>query len=1388
MLRFRALSAPLSVATAASAAALVAVFAGGPLTGTIARVTTAGTSFAIGARLDRVSATLLLLVLGIAAVSAAYAGRALDEGPVTRRAALRFVLTVAGLVVLVTGASLPVMAVGWIVAGMAFASLLHVTAADRNRTAGGLVARRLLLGDLALVAGVVAAAVALPDLDRAALGQAVDVADRPWLVAAAIALVIAGSVRSALVPAHRWLAETSAAPTAFSALLHAGLVNGIGVLTLLAWPVFAAVGASRALLLAVGLVSAVVGTLQARARADVKGRLVTSTTAQMGFTAVEAGLGAPGAVLCHVVGHGCYKAFLFLGSGAAALPDHPAGTPHRPSRAATAVSVGAGVVVAVATAVSGLLPLTGPALVVLPAAAGWSAAIGLRSALAAHATRPVRVRSIATVLGATVAGLVLLGVAERAIKPAVEPAVDWSTIAAVAAVAAVAVAAAAVLLVDRLVAQGRLPRVHAWAVRSSLPPATTRWHAGAAVPPRAAEPVGATDRARLRAQLLEATELVAPAWPLDGLVAANPLAGLEHRSFDEATAHAAAVRGARVHLDEATYRALYAAGRIDDDDLDRCAPLAAGSPVALTDRTLDRHALRRALMTAPEPDPALVQAARQRLAPRPAAAPEPAPIVVTRAEQLDAERGSALAATIDDEVSLWAAQCWSDDHGRWTVPGSSLWTAWRHVGAGPGAARALGAPGFAAAVQTLPARADEALVVLLDRIGVAPAERGAYLARSAARIAGWTSHAAWRDRQAGEGEATDAVLELLAVRLAYEALLVDAIAPRAEGAAPALRPSADTPAAVALPTPEDLAVVAAASGLDAAGLVALDVDGVDALAEVAAELPTAARQRWWQAAYEEHHRRPLLGRVAQVVASRPSHALTLTPRLQVVTCIDVRSERLRRHLEVAAGCETLGFAGFFGVPLSHQPVLDSPETDRCPVLIRPRNVVGETILPGHEDAATREATRRELHHAAHACKHEPMAAFATAEIGGVALGLLAAARTFAPRWRAGHRERVEARQPRTALEIAAGDDTAEGKRLGFGLEERAYLAEAALRAMGLTTAFAPLVVLCGHGGHTTNNPFRSAYDCGACGGRDGSVNARVMASIANEAAVRERLAERGIAIPDTTLFVAALHDTTTDRVHLLDTHLVPASHRSALGDAAHRLDAAALATAQERAARRHGDAPAHAAAAARRRADDWAEVRPEWGLAGNAAMVIGPRWLTAPLDLDGRAFLHSYRHEVDPEGSALEVILTAPLVVAQWINSQYYFSTVDPEAFGAGDKAWHNPLPGVGVQVGPRGDLRVGLPRQAVFAADGTMVHEPMRLLGIVHAPRATVERIIGRQPGLARLLDGGWISLAVIDPNGGEVHRYQPTVGFVPAPADDRDRPAPPDDAPVRTRAQVPA
>jgi hypothetical protein len=177
---------------------------------------------------------------------------------------------------------------------------------------------------------------------------------------------------------------------------------------------------------------------------------------------------------------------------------------------------------------------------------------------------------------------------------------------------------------------------------------------------------------------------------------------------------------------------------------------------------------------------------------------------------------------------------------------------------------------------------------------------------------------------------------------------------------------------------------------------------------------------------------------------------------------------------------------------------------------------------------------------------------------------------------------------------------------------------------------------------------------------------------------------------------------------------------------------------------------------AHKKTNNWAETRPEWGLAKNAGFIIGPRSLTKDINLEGNCFLHSYAWEQDEQGAALEGIMQGPMVVTQWINNHYYFSTVDNDKFGGGTKITHNVCGKFGVQQGNGGDLKFGLPLQSVNSSDEKAYHKPLRLSVVIQAPQARIEEILLKNESLKSLLDNEWIYLLVMDPtNNNKINTY---------------------------------
>lgn len=509
----------------------------------------------------------------------------------------------------------------------------------------------------------------------------------------------------------------------------------------------------------------------------------------------------------------------------------------------------------------------------------------------------------------------------------------------------------------------------------------------------------------------------------------------------------------------------------------------------------------------------------------------------------------------------------------------------------------------------------------------------------------------------------------------------------------------------------------------------------------------------WQAAFEDSYQRrvanslnvdPYVGRATSPVADGID--------AQLAFCIDVRSEMIRRHIESAdQRLSTIGFAGFFGVAIDYQKIDEKEVGHRCPVLLTPALRVEETAKGKSAAAIERKVTRKLTLSYFKALRKAPLSSFAYVEM----LGILALRPMLSRTWKAGARRKSPEAVPGRFASSTYMPDVGSCTQAGGGAfagEDRGARAAGILKHMGLRSGFAPLVVIAGHGSHTTNNAFASALDCGACGGHAGDVNARVLVDLLNDKEVRAGMRNHGINVPDETHFVAAVHETVTDEVYLLDEETIPSRHRLASERLKQTLRAAAASARIERQTSRSrfvtGDAGT--------RAVNWSEVRPEWALAGNACFIVAPRSRTKDANLASRSFLHDYDYKQDEGFATLELIMTAPMVVTNWINLQYFASTVAPDIYGAGNKILHNVVNEAGVVEGNGGDLRVGLPIQSVH--DGArFVHEPLRLSVFIEAPREALESIIAKHQVVRDLVDNEWLYLLQINREDGVISVRRP-------------------------------
>ena len=821
-----------------------------------------------------------------------------------------------------------------------------------------------------------------------------------------------------------------------------------------------------------------------------------------------------------------------------------------------------------------------------------------------------------------------------------------------------------------------------------------------------------TSNSALQAAVDGACKKIAPMWPLKSFVAVNPFLGFSEKTFHETCASIRRVNRIDMLMPRDFYREAINSGAIEDQDIIgalKSAPADWASPKSLAEF-------------------------KSALAQESNAKKHPKAVVATISEVLDklasGNRQISRTSFMVDEISKFCSSYYDEGQALLPYPGKkrSLYSAWLLSQRFDRNPEVMGVSGFRKVVGQVPKDPLEAIAFIVQALGIPTRALEDYLYRALFDIGGWASyvrHLVWTNNLYGKKD--ESLVELLAVRVVwgYALFLERTDSEFTTAWKSAMENAAKTPDDVALSGDADLAT--------------------DVIL---------------QEAYERAYQRKLIQTINDAKTHEKSKQLPARKKLQAAFCIDVRSEVFRRALETACPeVETVGFAGFFGVPIEFIQVGDESGPAQCPVLLKPNFTIYEGLNSANEEAFAEivqyRILNKRLFSAWKKFKLSAVSCFAYVET----LGLLFLTKIIRDSARI---SRPVPNPKEFGIKASVFENLCpaiqvkpvDGRATGFTDDQMVLTAKSVLKAMSLTKEFSSLVLLVGHAGSTVNNPHAAGLDCGACGGNSGEANARVVASILNHPGVRIALRKHGIEIPEDTWFLGGLHNTTTDEIKIFNLAQIPKAHSHQVEELKDWLAKATQLAQVERSVLLGLQNQKDLSSRIDERSRDWSQVRPEWGLAGNTAFIVGPRSFTSGASFQGRSFLHTYDWRLDNDFSVLELIMTAPMIVASWINLQYYASTVNNPAFGSGNKVLHNVTGTIGVIEGNAGDLRVGLPWQSVH--DGNQfVHKPLRLNVMLAAPIEAINAVIKKHSSVRDLVDNRWIHLYAISNDGRVSHKY---------------------------------
>ncbi len=855
--------------------------------------------------------------------------------------------------------------------------------------------------------------------------------------------------------------------------------------------------------------------------------------------------------------------------------------------------------------------------------------------------------------------------------------------------------------------------------------------------------------------------------PISVFIHHNTLHAFEHLPFEDAVKEASRIYGTEPYMTEEAFRRHFENGRITAEDVEEV--LSWEPNPGILPHLLDRRSFRKAFLVHGIPmrnagDISWWLAEGSLSAPRralfetclnltlaPAVETEETPGAVP---EVDALLIRLSAAYLDQGISHWAMP--GRRHGFLTdVRSMLMWS---------GLAEPF--PGLAEEMRRQwreKLSAVQAIEQMLDRLGISAGEEESFLRTEMLALAGWAGMFRRLEKEpqlVPHEPIPSSLMEFVAVRLTLRAFAPAAMECSASG-------PEDQQKQRRLEAAAALFHAAEALSMRSADLESLGRANLESLRREVQAFDHFERRRIWHSAYELRHEKIVLAPLAARMERGIPPQSKARPRAQVFFCIDDREESMRRMIEeIEPSIETFAAAGFYGVAMNYSGIDDAFGVSLCPIVVTPQHAVREQPVPEHVDLHERRKALRRVwsqwaHNARHSSRVLSLGWLSTAVLGVFSIFPLLV-RVLAPRRYGQLLQKLNELflpEPRTEVTLVRTDehshDLDEGLVLGFTEAEKIDRVESVLRPAGLTRNFARLVVMLGHGSTSLNNPHESAYDCGACGGRNGGPNGRLFAAMANIPAVREGLRKRGIDIPGDTWFIGGLHDTASDEIALADLDAVPETHRGEFVSLREILDRARAANALER-CRRFESAdgvktPQAALEHVENRAEHLAEPRTECGHATNAVAFVGRRLLTRGLFLDRRWFLISYDAAQDPDNESLTRLLVAGGPVCAGISLEYYFSYVDNQRLGCGTKLPHNVTGLLGVMDGHASDLRTGLPWQMVE------IHEPVRCLFIVETSPERLTETVKRLPAVEQLVAKNWVRVATVDPETRQVSVLRP-------------------------------
>ncbi|MEY3370389.1 MAG: hypothetical protein RLZZ361_1059 [Cyanobacteriota bacterium] len=1130
---------------------------------------------------------------------------------------------------------------------------------------------------------------------------------------ASILILLAGALKSAQFPTQAWLVEVMETPTPVSALLHAGILNA-GIFLIVRFSnIIVLSPLALALAVLIGTLTALISSSVMLTQSNIKTSLAYSSAAHMGFMMIQCGLGCYSLAILHLVAHSFYKAHAFLSAGVI----NRANEKFSLIESAKKLNLSSWQIIFISTLIASLVVTAIAVSFQISPFDGFQnlsltvfLIAGLSILMAPLLKEKFNFNLSLKVLVATMFTASSFYFLEKLggfiFKDLFVYEINYEFINYLV------LSLSCVLFIVIVLGQGLIPsnesslfwnkvfvslknafytnaRFSLLVREFDIKKSQKNLHLKEIQPILNQRNLNVVLTKSLETVINKGIKRITPLWPLKDFVAVNPYHELLDFNFKDASQLVSEIYGSKMFMDKDFYLNAINNGIINEEDI-----LLAIKEENLNDIGINE--LKEYLINSDITDLGAMHL----------------PLIKDLASQYTEKDWTKICM---ERISLWCSNYFDKGQAVWSCPWKSqdLYLAWIEEASLDKFPEIIGLKNFREFIKSLPKDSDQMISLALSELGISDNQAERYCHRLLASINGWSSYCRYFLWEAELYGKTDSKLkDFLAVNLAWELALFRLISQNQN---------------------EFITEWNSFKQLYNSKNQKTEANVHDKIKYLL------------QLAFEKSWQRKLFN---QILENNPKDT-NQKKTLQMIFCIDVRSEVFRRNLEsLDKNFQTLGFAGFFGFAVEYLKLGESVGQSQCPVLLTPNSKISETIkgktsfeIKNIIQAIAIQETAENIWN-----KFKMSAVSCFSFVGPVGFAYLPKLlQDSFPKFKINNAESYKL-EPN--LECSGNH----GMEFGLSLDKRITIAYQALQAMSLTKDFAKFIIITGHAGSAVNNPHKAGLDCGACGGHSGESNAKIAVEVLNDPHVREALELKNIFIPDDTVFLAALHDTTTDQITVFNQESLNLTTKLELCSILEKIDQASALTRKERASKLLIENSLSKNIFDR--AFDWSQVRPEWALAGCSAFVAAPRSLTKDLNLEGKVFLHDYIWQDDSNFNILNLIMTAPMIVASWISYQYYAAVVDNKTFGSGNKVLHNVSGLIGVLEGNGGDLRSGLPIQSLHDGN-SWIHEPRRLTVLIEAPIDQINKIIKNNELVKNLLDHQWIHLFAINSENKSLWRY---------------------------------